>query len=149
MMCSAGGMKGEQHATMIVLFGQEHPEFTTVVLLLYCTTVTNCLVPSWLWLLLYTVSVNELLHFRPSARDTLRHGECVGSRRRSVRWQTSNRRRSADFGPKHVLDELGAAHLPQSTMVGIWLAVHSNQVKRMLEPNAGKLYCTGGTAGVC
>ena len=51
-------------------------------------------------------------------------GDTYAPLSRGVRWQTSNRRRSADFGQKHVLDELGAAHLPQRTMVGIWLALH-------------------------
>ena len=42
---------------------------------------------------------------------------------KDVRWQSSNRRPDAYFGQKHVLDELGAAHLPQNTMVGTWWAL--------------------------
>ena len=44
---------------------------------------------------------------------------------KGVRWQSSNRHPHAYFGRKHVLDELGAAHLPQNTMVGTCI----NQVK--------------------
>ena len=48
---------------------------------------------------------------------------------KDVRWQSSNRRPDASFGQNHVLDELGAAHLPQNTMVGTWLALLYSQVK--------------------
>ncbi|CAM9805412.1 unnamed protein product [Sphacelaria rigidula] len=49
---------------------------------------------------------------------TLGQGGCKVFRRQSVRCQSSNRRLTADLGPKYVLDELGllltTAHLPQT-----------------------------------
>ena len=53
----------------------------------------------------------------PSSKGGAEYSLC-----KDMRWQSSNRRPDAYFGQKHVLDELGAAHLPQNTMVGTWWA---------------------------
>ena len=54
----------------------------------------------------------------PSSKGGVEYSLC-----KYVRWQSSNRRPDAYIGQKHVLDELGAAYLPQNTMVGNCLAL--------------------------
>ena len=51
------------------------------------------------------------------------HPRAWGMHRPPLGVVRSNRRPDAYFGQKHVLDELGAAHLPQNTMVGTCFAL--------------------------
>ena len=53
---------------------------------------------------------------------------------KGVVWQSSNRRPDAYFGRKHVLDELGAAHLPQKITDGKWLGTSLKPSKSALQP---------------